>query len=307
MTNLGNVTLMIRISILSGLRGVDICRNTTAHFLPRPEKTEGRTDKYRMQTFYEWLRNSDIIARLWLIETYFTFDPAQYNQLFDDELGRVLASSPEHRAAVERMRGMNWTGYIAKSLRNSGYRDQREVAERTHDIVVKLLTGGLFRDYDERQHGALDLRFKRSVANAIKNMVEKQRNARRLLPSVPIDQEFRPGGTTDLPDRPGREDDERMIDDFRQLVRSRLGELGSAVLDARLAGQETKSLVGRKDLGSPGRFVVKRVVGQIKTLANEYAQRLGDPALLRDVERAMDREGATIQKRRVATATRQGR
>ena len=42
------------------------------------------------------------------------------------------------------MRGFNWVGYIAKSVRNSGCRDQREVQERTHDIVVKLITGGLF-------------------------------------------------------------------------------------------------------------------------------------------------------------------
>ena len=41
--------------------------------------------------------------------------------------------------------------------------------------------GACSRDYDERQHGPLDLRFKRAVANAIRNMVEKQRNARRLL------------------------------------------------------------------------------------------------------------------------------
>ena len=60
--------------------------------------------------------------------------------------------------------------------------------------MVKMLTGGLFRDYDERQHGPLDLRFKRAMANAIKNMVEKQKNARRLLPTVPIGQEFEPGG-----------------------------------------------------------------------------------------------------------------
>jgi len=174
------------------------------------------------------------------------------------------------------------------------------VQERTHDIVVKLLTGGLFRDFDERQHGPLDLRFKRAVANAIKNMVEKQKNARRLLPSVSIGQER----GDDLPDRASVENDEKVIGDFRRLVRNRLGELGIAVLDARLAGQETKSLVGRPDLGSPGRFAVKRVVGQVKALAREFAQRRGDPGFLRDVERAMEREEATIQKRLSAMAAR---
>ena len=254
-----------------------------------------------MRTFYEYLADLDLHSRLWLIETYFSFDAGQYNQLFDDELGKVSVSSPEYRDALKRMQGFNWTGYIAKSLRNSGYKDQREVQERTHDIVVKMLTGGLFRDYDERHHGPLDLRFKRAVANAIRNMVEKQRNTRRLLPTVSIGQER----GHDLPDRM-TDDGEERIEDFRQLVRNQLGELGIAVLDARLSGDETQGLVGREDLGSPGRYVIKRVVQEIKTLARDYAQRLGDPAFLRDIERAFQREEATVQKRLMATA-RQGR
>ena len=198
------------------------------------------------------------------------------------------------------MRDFNWIGYIAKSLLNAGYRDRREVRERSHDIVVKFLTGGLFRDYDEQQHGPLDLRFKRAVANAIRNMAEKDRNRRSIMcPPVPIGQEFRPGGVMadDLPDRATADDDEQMIADFRRLVRHRLGQLGIAVLDARLAGEETKGLVGRADLGSPGRWVVKRVVGELKSLAREYAERHGDPAFLRDIQRAMEREAATVGKR----------
>src|SRR5271157_3360144 len=135
------------------------------------------------------------------------------------------------------MRGFNWVGYIAKSLRNAGYHDQRDVQERTHDLVVKLLTGGLFTDYDEERHGPLDLRFKRSVANAVKNIVEKERNRRRSLPSVGIGQEFEPGRirADDLPDRAAAGGgEEKVIEDFRQLVRNQVGELGLAVLDARL-------------------------------------------------------------------------
>ena len=258
-----------------------------------------------MITFYEYL---DLLACLRLIETYYSFDPAQYNGLFDGELRKLSVSSPEHRAALERMQGFNWTAYIAKSVRNSGCRDQREVQEKTHDIVVKLITGGLFRDYDDQHHGPLDLRFKRATANAIKNMVEKDRNRRRFLPSVGIGQEFEPGGITadDLPDRAATGDgEERVIEDFRKLVRTRLGELGLAILNARLQGQETKSLVGREDLGRPGRYVVKRVVGQIKSLAREYAQRLGDPAFLREIQRAFQREEATVQKRLATGAARQ--
>lgn len=177
------------------------------------------------------------------------------------------------------------------------------VQERTHDIAVKLLMGVLFTNYDERKHGAFDLRFKRSVANACKNVAEKDRNRRRFLPSVPIGYER----DDDLPDREADDgqDDERMIDDFRQLVRSRLGQLGIVVLNARMAGEEMKGLVGREDLGSPGRFVIKRVVQEIKELAREFATRHGDPAFLHDIERAMGREGATVRKRLAAGATRQ--
>ena len=51
-------------------------------------------------------------------------------------------------------------------------------------------------------------------------------------------------GVDDVPDRAAArgQDDDRVIDDFRQLVRNRLGQLGIAVLDARLAGQEIKTL-----------------------------------------------------------------
>ena len=95
-------------------------------------------------------------------------------------------------------------------------------------------------------------------------------------PSVPIGQEFEPGGVTadDLPDRGMSGGNEAVIEGFRKLVRMRLGDLGLGVFDARMAGQETKSLVGREDLGRPGKFVIKRVVQEIKALAREHARPL---------------------------------
>ena len=109
---------------------------------------------------------------------------------------------------------------------------------------------------------------------------------------------------TDLPARSLPNNDEKIIHDFRRLVRRRLGEIGIAVLDVRLAGGETKSLVGLASLGSPGRFVIKRVVQQVKQLAREYAASLDDPGFLRDIERAMGREEETVAKRRTTTAAR---
>ena len=140
-----------------------------------------------------------------------------------------------------------------------------------------------------------------------RNMVERDRNRRRFFPTISIGQRFQPGAVTpdELPGRAaGRQDDEQIIDDFRQVVRSRLGDLGIAVLDARLEGEETKSLIGRPDLGSPGRFVIKRVVQRVKALAREFAERRGDPAFVREIDRAMEREGATVQKRIRTTAAR---
>ena len=72
-----------------------------------------------------------------------------------------------------------------------------------------------------------------------------------------------------------------------------------------MAGGETKSLVGYPALGSPGKFVIKRVVQEIKAPAREYAASLDDPGLLRRIERAMAGEEATVQKRRAAMAARQ--
>ena len=257
-----------------------------------------------MRTFWQW------VARLRLLdENYVTFDPNQYDRLFDEELEKVIARTqdPAHHQVLERMRGFGWMSYIAASVRHAGFRDYREGQERIHDIAVKLLTGKLFQGFDQRVSGPMDLRFKSAVGNVIRNMVEKERNRRRLLPTVPIQQEFEPGGVTgdDLPGRsPPHDDDEKVVENFRKLVRRRLGEIGVAVLNARLAGEETKSLVGSPALGSPGKWVIKKVVQQVKELAREYAASLDDPGFLRNVERAMGREGETVAKRRTATAGR---
>jgi len=63
-----------------------------------------------METFFEWLSHADLLTRL--IETYYSFDRQQHNQLFDEELSKLIGkvSAPDHREALERMRGFNWCG-----------------------------------------------------------------------------------------------------------------------------------------------------------------------------------------------------
>ena len=251
-----------------------------------------------MQTFIEWL------SWINLLETYYGLDNQQYNALFDDELAKVIqhVSDPVHREALQRMRNFNWVGYIAASVRNAGFQDQRERDEKTHEVVVKLLLGKLFKGFNEKISGPFDLRFRRSVGNAIRNIVELERNRRRYIPTTPIVQGFEPGSVAaaDLPARPSFGQDEQVIENFRRLLQDRLGDLAVAIFDMRMAGGETKSLVGSPTLGSPSPYVIKRTVQQIKALGRQFAVSLGDFTLLRRIDKAMQDEAGTVAKRRAA-------
>ena len=257
-----------------------------------------------MQTFWQWARLQNLLEAAW-----YSFDPAQYNALFDSELEKVIARvrDPAHRQVLERLKGFDWLSYIIGSVWHAGYRDQRERDEKAHEIVVKLLLGKLFHGYDPRIHGPMELRFRRSVGNAVRNLVAKEKTRRRYLPSVPIAQEFVPGSVTaeELPAKSAPEDSQA-IEGFRDLVLRRLGGLGVAILDARLSGEETKSLVGLPSLGSPGKWVVKKAVAGIKALARQYALMVGDPELLKRIEMAMAAEEETVGKRRAAMTASQG-
>ncbi len=238
--------------------------------------------------------------RLWLLLRE-NFNPAAYDDLFNRELDAVLpmVRNPDDRKRLSAMRD-GWTNYIAACLRNAGFRQQGDLEERIHDIVVKLLVspGGLFRGYDESRHGPLDLRFKRSVANAVKNVVEKEKNRRRFLPPAPLHADL-------LPSRPDKDNDSTIIDRFRHLLQTRLGDLAVAIFNARLEGQQLKNLVGLPELDHPSRYVVKRTVQEIKTAAREYAQRLDDPEFLCRVEGLLDAEAATVARRTATTQQRQ--
>lgn len=202
---------------------------------------------------------------------------------------------------------MDWVGYISSAIRKD-FKGQREIQEQTHDVVSKLLVGTLFRGYDETKSGPMPQRFRAAVTNAVKNLRSKEFNRRKYLPSVPISQEFEPGAVTNdelLARLTWRGEDREVVQHFRRLVKDRLGELALAVLDARLAGQETQSLVGVEELGRPDKNRLKAAVKQIKALARSWAQSTGDQGFLRDVDRAMGREQITVDKRLLTT--RQGR
>ena len=60
-----------------------------------------------METFWDWLKLQSLLAEAW-----YSFNSAQYNELFDNELEKVIrrVSDPTHRQALERMQRFDWTG-----------------------------------------------------------------------------------------------------------------------------------------------------------------------------------------------------
>ena len=93
--------------------------------------------------------------------------------------------------------------------------------------------------------------------------------------------------------------DDEAIERFRKLIQDELGDLGVAILDIRLDGGDTKSLVGMADLASPSSYQIKRTVQQIKALAQQF----GDDQFQMMVQRALDVEQETLARRFAARAT----
>jgi hypothetical protein len=94
------------------------------------------------------------------------------------------------------------------------------------------------------------------------------------------------------------------LDEFRRWVADVLGPLAAAILDQRLAGEETKGMVGQPQFGSPTVFEIKKTVQAVKAVAHRFAAQSRDPALMDKVDRAMEREADSVAKRQRATAAR---
>ena len=240
--------------------------------------------------------------RLWLLRE--NFDPATYDALFNKELDAVWPTirNADDRNRLAAMRG-GWTRYIAACLRNSGVRDQGDLEEKIHDIVVKLLVspGGLFKNYDPTRHGPIDLRFKRSVSNAAKNLASLEKSRRNFLRTAPH-AGYEPGAE-ELPARPETDHDETILDGFRTFLQTELGDLAVWVFNARMEGREMADLV-LPNLDRPSRYRVKQAVQQIKSAARKYAHQLNDPSFLRRVEDLFRAEAETVARRLSTTQQR---
>lgn len=237
-----------------------------------------------MALFLNWMTSRDTatLLRLRLLESAEWFSPGDYNQLFDDQLSRLIARihDPNLRRQVSELKGFDWSNYIVRSLQRSGFKDD-DVQEHFHAIVVRLLVspGGLFARWEPGKHGPLERRFRTSVWNSIRNLAEKAKNRRRWMtshdPSIMADRYA------------GRAPYSDLIDQFRSLVAQRLGKLALEILDARLTGKDVKNLVGKAANGTASAYYIKAETRAIKELARQFAAQSGDPVFLNKLVKAM--------------------
>ena len=205
-----------------------------------------------MNTFLDWFNQLDAAGLLQLLEAALYFDPESYNSVFQRELEALLNRITDEGARQEIMdlQGFDWAGYILNSLKRAGIRDEDAQQEDFHQIVVRLLVspGKLFH-WNPGEHGPLERRFKASVWNNIRNIVEKNRNRRKWMQTAdPVAMAERtPEKASPSPE---------IIDVFRQLVKERLGSLAATILDQRLSGAQTKNLIGKDEFGTPSAFSV---------------------------------------------------
>jgi hypothetical protein len=247
-------------------------------------------------SFKNWLSFEELTDFLHLLEVSALFDREGYNRLFSREIERLKREFPGYSHQLDLPPTLDWVGYIAASLRNAGFKSH-DIDPLVHEIAVRLIVspGGLFKNWDGQPIAA---RFKTAVRNAILNLVAKRRSEQKNLPALSIQQ--RPDNGPAIQDRLAARSgspDSETVQAFRELVKDRLGTFALALLDARLAGQDVKSLVGSTEFEQPSAYRLKQVVQAIKKLADEFAHERRDEAFLWQVRRAMAADNDVVQRR----------
>ena len=238
-----------------------------------------------MKTFHDYLWVRMPLDEL-VVEVSELFPRASYNELFQREVDRLLAttSDEEARQHLEEFRRIDVVGYLDRSLRRAGFHPN-ELDPIVQDLVVKLLMGSFFRGWKGQ---SLVGRFKLSTTNFIRSLAVRTGNRRKRYADLPADP----------PDR--ESSDQEVIYDFRNFLRLRFGEVAVRVLDHRLEGDaDTKDLIGQPGLESS--YKLKQAVMQIKSAVRLWAS--NDPILLKRIERLLSEEKRTQERRLGRAAT----
>jgi hypothetical protein len=248
-----------------------------------------------MVAFFDWFIRRDTLALLRLLEAAEYFDPQAFNPVFQQQLDALLdrITDDEARRQILELQHFDFGNYVSRSLRRAGYRNAEE-ENAFQQIIIKLLIspGKVLAGWQPGKHGPLEKRLRASIWNSIRNIQEKTRNRRRWMTAV--------DPTVMAGQYAGRAPYSDVVDQFRSLVAQRLGKVALEILDARLAGEDIKNLVGKSTIGTPSAYYIKREVLAIKELARQFASQLGDPTFSGMVFRAMDSERMTVAKRQAA-------
>lgn len=241
--------------------------------------------------FCDWLDSRhyqlDYLLRLW--EVSGEFPRGELNALMNAQVEKLIArtSDPETKRELQQAQQTDWIGYIDRSARNAGVKDH-DLDPVVHDVLVRLIVqpGTLFSGWSGQPIMA---RFKLSVRNALLNHRAARMTRRKRIPSMSIH-----GGGEAAMDIPVRQSQsETLIQAFREFLLEKHGQAALDVFDERLAGGETKSLIGRPGLETS--YKIKKVVQAIKRTAEEFGA--SDPEFLALVRRAMEEEAETVSRR----------
>lgn len=208
------------------------------------------------------------------------FPKEEINQLFQKESEKLLQQADEEQIQdLLLFRDMDHVAYIDRAVRNAGFRDP-DLDPLVQDLVVKLLMGSLFSGY---QGQPMVARFKVAVTNAIRTLATKRTRTTRR--SQPLEM--------DVPEPARNSSSEEVIDQFRNYLRTRVGPAAVAVLDQRLAGKDTKDLLGSQGLETSYRL--KQVVQDLKAALGDFAR--NDQEFYNAIARAVADEQRTLERR----------
>ena len=225
--------------------------------------------------FYAYLLKS--LSTADLVEVSELFPKQKINDLFIKEIDQLIRQRPNDPEDLRELRAMDLVSYIDAALRRSGFQDH-DRDELVNEIVTKLLMGRFFRGW---HGGSIVARFKASVRNHIATLAVRTSRYRRRSGDLPVD----------VPAR--KQDIDDLVHEFRAWLRLRYGGTAQQVFDHRLAGGDSKELIGIPGIETS--YKLKKIVQQIKEAAREYGSK--DPEFLSMVERAFAQESETMARR----------